>query len=536
MTLLSPDIETDIAVEPPGEDTSGVFGYIVNNSMEILSFIVLLSVLFVFSVVNFLFFHGLVELFSIVVAGTIFLITWNSRKILDNNYLKFLGLTYIFIGVIDLVHLLAYKGMGVWPEFDANLPTQLWIAARSLQALTLLIAPLMIKRRVYERFTIAAYSSVVILLLLSIFVWQIFPTCFVEGVGLTPYKINSEYLISAILVASSVLLYKEREVFDKHVLRLLLFSVFTTIGSELAFTFYVSVFGFSNVIGHFLKIIAFYLLYKAIIKIGVEQPYNVIFRNQVIMNERLSRALQVVEEQNYQLKSLDKMKSHFMSMATHELRTPLVSIKGYTELMRSGKIEGVPQNIDGMLEIIERNADTLMMLTEDLMDGQRLEEGRLNINLDRVEIQDLISETSDEAQPFLNEKDQTLKMRVPKVMPPISADRVRIAQVVLNLLNNASKFTPNGGTIVLEAKISSGMVEVSVSDNGIGLSQNDIAKLFKPFPDIHHAVKTPSTGLGLSICKGIIDLHEGEIWAESEGEGKGSTFCFRVPIFGGMEA
>ncbi|MEE8354965.1 MAG: MASE3 domain-containing protein, partial [Candidatus Bathyarchaeia archaeon] len=183
-----------------GEDASGVTGFIVKNSLEISSFIVLLTVLFILSVSSFLFFHSLAEIFSIVVAGTIFLITWNSRKILDNNYLQFLGLAYVFIGFIDLVHLLAYKGMGVWPEFDANLPTQLWIAARYLQALTLLIAPLTIKRKVYVRTTIVAYSSVVILLLLSIFVLHVFPTCYVEGVGLTSFKINSEYIISAILV------------------------------------------------------------------------------------------------------------------------------------------------------------------------------------------------------------------------------------------------------------------------------------------------------------------------------------------------
>lgn len=515
--------------ESSKEDASGVTGFIVKNSLEISSFIVLLTVLFVLSEINFLVFHSLAEIFSIVVAGTIFFITWNSRKILDNNYLKFLGLAYIFIGVIDLAHLLAYKGMGVWPEFDTDLSVQLWIAARYLQALTLLIAPLTIKRKVYVRTTIAAYSSVVMLLLISIFVWQVFPTCYVEGVGLTSFKKNSEYFISAILVVSAFLLYKEREIFDRHVLRLMVFSIFTTIGSELAFTFYVSVFGFSNVIGHFLKIIAFYLIYKAIVKIGIEQPYNVIFRSQVVMNEKLSRALEVVEVQNSQLKSLDEMKSHFMSMATHELRTPLVSIKGYTELIRSGKIGSVPQQIDDMLEIVERNAEALMMLTEDLMDGQRLEEGRLKINLDRVEIQDIIKKASDEAQPFLNEKEQTLKVIVPNEMPPIYADRMRVAQVVLNLLNNASKFTQKGDIIVLEAKESGGNVEVSVSDNGIGISQADIKKLFKPFPDIRHGIKVPSTGLGLSICKGIIDLHGGEIWADSDGEGKGTTFIFKIP-------
>ncbi|MCW3990543.1 MAG: PAS domain S-box protein [Candidatus Bathyarchaeota archaeon] len=309
------NIDGGIKSESPRQDMPGVVEFLVNNSQEVSSFIILIIALFFLSEINFLFFHSLVEIFSIVVAGTIFCITWNSRKILDNNYLKFLGISFIFIGFIDLVHLLAYKGMGVWPEFDANLPTQLWIAARSLQALTLLIAPLTIKRKVYVRTTIVAYSSVVILLLLSLFVWQVFPTCFVEGVGLTPFKINSEYIISAILAVSAFLLYKEREVFDKHVLRLIIFSIFTTICSELAFTFYVSVFGFSNVVGHFLKVITFYLIYKAIVKIGIEQPFNVVFRNQVVTNEKLSQALETVESARATLKSSEeKYRSLFENM------------------------------------------------------------------------------------------------------------------------------------------------------------------------------------------------------------------------------
>jgi len=235
--------------------------------------------LYLTSLHSYLLFHSLAEIFSIAVAYAIFMVAWNSRQFLDNNYLLFIGISYLFVGGLDLIHTLAYKGMGVMPGYGANSPTQLWIATRYIESLSLLIAPVFIRRKLRPSLILTGYSLVTAMVLGTIFYWRIFPDCFIEGVGLTPFKKISEYLISVILAGSIALLVRKQKVFDGHVLRLLVASIFLTIAAELAFTFYVSVYGISNLFGHFFKIISFYLIYKAIIETGLTKPYDLLFRN-----------------------------------------------------------------------------------------------------------------------------------------------------------------------------------------------------------------------------------------------------------------
>ncbi len=226
---------------------------------------------------------------------------------------------------------------------------------------------------------------------------------------------------------------------------------------------------------------------------------------------------------------LERLRSNFLSIVSHELRTPLVSIKGYTELIRSGRVGEVPERLDEMLKVVERNADRLSNLTDDLLDQQRLESGRLKINPEKLKLQNIIKEVVEEVQPFIIEKNQVLNIQVPDDLAPVKADKIRMTQVLLNLLNNASKFSPLSGSISLQVREISEMVEVQVSDSGIGIAKEDLDKLFKPFPDIQKTAYYKGTGLGLSICKGIIDLHGGRIWAESEGDGRGAKFTFTIP-------
>lgn len=220
---------------------------------------------------NYLLFHTLAEGFSIVVAFSIFILTWKTRQFQENGYLEFLGIAYFFIAILDGVHTFAYKGMSMFPRDDANLATQLWIAARYLESLSFLIAPILLKKQSHFTRLFWGFAVVTALILVVIFMGM-FPECFIEGRGLTPFKIASEYLISGLLLTSLILLHRRREYFDARILRLLLVSLLLTIVSELAFTFYVSVYDLSNLIGHLLKILSFYLIYEAIIATGLTQP------------------------------------------------------------------------------------------------------------------------------------------------------------------------------------------------------------------------------------------------------------------------
>jgi len=239
----------------------------------------ILCLLYLTSIHNYLLFHSLVEIFSILVAWGIFIIAWNSRRFVTNNYLLMIGVAYLFIGFLDLLHTLSYKGMGVFTGYGANLPTQLWILARYVESISLLIAPLFLTRKVKATALLLGYLVTTVLLLMTIFYWNIFPTCYIEGTGLTTFKKLSEYVISFILVFSIIFIAKKRNAFDTTIYKLVVTSIIITIGSELAFTFYLSVYGISNFVGHFLKLVSFYLIYEAIIKTGFLKPYNLLFKD-----------------------------------------------------------------------------------------------------------------------------------------------------------------------------------------------------------------------------------------------------------------
>ncbi len=262
------------------------------NKLILLIWVLIFISLYWISFHNYLLFHSFAEVFSIVVACGIFMIAWNSRSFIDNHYLLFIGIAYLFVGAVDLIHTLAYKGMGVFKGSETNLATQLWITARYIESLSLLIAPYFIKRKLNPYSIFVGYMVTISLLLSTIFYWDIFPVCFVEGSGLTSFKILSEYIISTILLLAIGLLLKHRQSFDQKVLHWILWSLIITIVSELAFTFYIHAYGFSNMIGHFLKIISFYLIYKAIIETGLSQPYHLLFLN---LNQTLE-SLEASEE------------------------------------------------------------------------------------------------------------------------------------------------------------------------------------------------------------------------------------------------
>jgi len=235
-------------------------------------------ILYLTSLYNYLLFHSLAEIFSIVVAVGVFMLAWNSRRFLDNNYLLFISIAFLFVAGVDLIHTLAYKGMGVFQVVDANLATQLWIAARYIQALSLLIAPIFFIRKLKINLVFVSIGIITSVLLGAIFT-GLFPDCFIEGIGLTPFKKNSEYIISLLLICAGLLLIQKRRQLDRWVLQLIIASILATIGAELALTFYISVYGFSNFIGHFLKILSFFFFYKAMIETGLVRPYDLLFRN-----------------------------------------------------------------------------------------------------------------------------------------------------------------------------------------------------------------------------------------------------------------
>jgi len=222
---------------------------------------------------SYVLFHTLAELFAILVALILSVVVWHTYSITRNNFLMYLGCGYFWVGSLDLFHTLAYKGMSVLPAYGTNQSAQFWISGRYLESLLLLSAPLFLSRPLSPNAVFLSFGGLTIAFVALIATGN-FPDTFIEGQGLTPFKIYSEYVIIAILLAASIYFLKQREQFDKRILDLMVVSIILTIGAELAFTYYIDAYGLSNLIGHIFKIFSYWLIFEAIVHTALTEPYN----------------------------------------------------------------------------------------------------------------------------------------------------------------------------------------------------------------------------------------------------------------------
>lgn len=257
----------------------------------------LLLVLYVISRYNYLLFHSLADGVSIVIAACVFAIIWNGRRIVDNDYFLYVGIAFLFFAFWDLMHLLGNKNMGVFPQYG-NLGPALYIVSRYILSISLIIAPLFINRKLSTTLMYTAYSLLTLFLLLSIFTWQIFPVCIVEGVGLTPFKVVSDYIICLILLGAIGLLLINRRSFDPRVIRLIVSSIILSIATGLAFTLYVDPFDIMNTIGHFSQIASFYLIYLAFIETSLTKPQDILYQKLKQNEEKLAENVEHLNDAN----------------------------------------------------------------------------------------------------------------------------------------------------------------------------------------------------------------------------------------------
>jgi signal transduction histidine kinase len=237
------------------------------------------------------------------------------------------------------------------------------------------------------------------------------------------------------------------------------------------------------------------------------------------------------------LRELDHLKSDFLANMSHELRTPLNSIMGFTDVILLGLDGPLTDQMENDLKLVEKNGKHLLSLINNVLDMSKIEAGRMTLSLEKFDLRSLMDETMDIVSPLAREKSLELRLAIQDDEDvEMLADRVRMRQVMINILGNAVKFTETGDILIVVTQPQSEMVRIAVSDTGLGIPPNKLDMVFESFSQIDTSStrKVGGTGLGLPISRSLVEMHGGRLWAESTGiAGEGSTFIIEMPLKAG---
>ncbi|TXT65527.1 MAG: conserved membrane protein of unknown function [Promethearchaeota archaeon] len=599
---------------------------------NILFLTIILLLIFLTSFINYLLFHTISELFSIIIGGTIFLIGWNSRRYIENSFFLVLGVSFLAFGAIDLFHTIAYRGMGIISGENSNIPTQLWISARYIQSFSFLVSFLVIDKKIKAHAVLSLYS-VLTIIVFGFIAGGIFPDCFNETTGLTLFKIISEYVIISIGISALIILVKFKKTFALKVYQFLFLAILIFAISEFFFTLYFDVYGVFNLIGHLLKIASSFFIYLAIVETGFRNPIDLLFRKlfrqekqiekerDMFLNifDRMTDKIYIVNqtydityanpsfidefgevdnqkcyEYLYEndhpcthcnfpeilqgkikrwewecnrnnryydhidtsirdgdgkilklaiLRDITDMKEeeqqlkNFVSMVSHELRNPISVLIQTMEMLTKFKSRLNPDDVQELMKIMSKNSTLMRELVEDILVLSRIDDKRIDLEIKEYQINEILNDVVEQLGPLISNKKLQLSLQL-NGASILYGDPQKIQQIFRILLDNAIKYSSERSKIEIkvfnkyQGKYNPQNLEgvlVYVSDNGIGISKNDIPHIFKRFYRSEKVSDITGSGLGLAIAKELVKLHQGEIYVESKVD-RGSTFYVFLPL------
>ncbi len=489
----------------------------VKTAGTALLIITVLGVLYYIQTHNYLLFHVLTEFFSIVIGFCIFLIAWNGRKYLKENFLLLVGISYLFIAFLDILHTLGYKGMNIFTDYDfyAN---QLWIAARAIEAVSLLFAVFLINRKLHLSVNIifAIYTVLTGAAIYTIFFSDIFPVCFVEGEGQTVFKLYSEYVIIAILVAAFILNIFKRKYLTQDSFFFISWSLVFTVISELSFTYYIDNYGFSNMIGHYSKIISFYFLYKALVEKSIQEPYDMIFAE--------------LSQRKKELEESDRLKTTLFSIISHDLRNPFVSIVSFVNILSMHKRISSDTEIMNYINQLKNSTNSALILLDNLLNWSRLEMGGHTLTMELHTVLSLVEEAAEPLLPLYQKKKVDLVYEVHEASA-IKADWNTMNIVIRNILSNALKFSYPDNSVTVSSSITDSKVIISFIDRGTGMKVANGMFDTKTSTSTAGTANEKGSGLGLFLIKKYTEENGGVFHIESTpGKGTVISLSFDLPV------
>ena len=486
--------------------------------------------------------HFYIELFAVLLAAILSFYYLARAHTLNDKFSLFIGIGFLANALIDLLHVVvSFTFMHEFMFLKYFIP-QTWFAGRiflgAMFAIAIANYPRLSSKSdsIYNPSDKDENDKIPRILFVSLFaltaisgllaissLFLVFPGAVLDNFPVhRPYEIPALALfLVALIYFYKNELYKKRDIFYKGLLGALVIDIF----GQIIMAYSTTSFDTAHNVAHVLKDAAYFVNIIGLALSSIN--YNAMLKQ---ANRNLIEREEIISSQYEKLKQSDKMKDEFVNIAAHELRTPIQPILGLSEIMRP-KVNSEDQVY---VDVIVRNAKRLQRLTEEILDVTKIESQSLKIEAEEFNLKDVIVNCINDVildKHLTNDgKDKPKILYDPEDLP-LKADKNRISQVVSNLMSNALKFS-SGGTISVQSSLKSNdknnnnEVIVSIKDNGQGIDPEILPRLFSKF-----ATKSYSgTGLGLFICKSIVEAHGGSIWAENNSDGKGATFSFTLPL------
>eukprot|EP00906_Rhabdomonas_costata_P012172 RCo017388 len=463
--------------------------------------------------------------------------------------------------------MLAYKGMAIFPPVQ-NPSTSLWIQARYLESVAVLVATLLHRqicaRRVVLYGFLALQALAVVLALVSVFEWNNFPKCYDDPTGtLTQFKKDSEYIVCAIWVITALLVLRMcppqlglrgiavfrastrwlpftvrrfcRAFFSVHaggeipafVRNNILLSVFFTIATELILTFYKSLVGWELIVGHSCKVMAFYFIYKAMVRVTLTEPYTYLFNDLTRMNMNLALAGKAAE-------AAMKDRTDVMVWLSNEIRAPF---EGINTVLRGLRETALTEKQRMLVDVLDGTAANLMAVVNDVLDFFKLDAGNVGLQVQPTSLAEVVRGVLSGLDAELKERGVAPTIDISPSLPPtLLCDPTRVRQVLSNLISNSVKFSKGGLLKMRVAHQATGQpglhqVSIEVTDTGMGADHELRQQLLSPIPvlqGLSSAMTGP--GLGLVVVRQFVELMGGMLELTSDPGGHGSTVCVTLPL------